>query len=105
MYLDYDRDDSEIKRDGDRFWRFDFLTNAGEQSDDTKSFMYCDGSGRIHVTCQVFSTNTIWSGSCSASGFIDAVKSLNEWLDAIYVSKRETDLQESLRQSRGDATP
>ena len=48
LYLDDQRTTEAVRSDAERFFKFDFLTNAGESFDRTKSFIHLQGSqGRI----------------------------------------------------------
>jgi hypothetical protein len=43
LYDDDDRTDAQVADDGERFSKFDFLTNGGESFDRTKSFVIGEG--------------------------------------------------------------
>jgi hypothetical protein len=68
------------RRDWERFGRFDFLTNAGEQFDDTKTFIVCRPDGHVHVFYQ-FRDGRIGSSSCRVDSFRNAARSFVVWLD------------------------
>ena len=60
--------------------RFDFLTNTGEQFDDSKTFIVCRPDGRVHVLYQL-RDDTIGSASCRVTSFRAVTDSFVGWFD------------------------
>jgi len=53
LYIgDDDRTLEQIKTDWEQYGNFDFMTNAGEMFDRTKSFIYMDSHKKIHILYQ-----------------------------------------------------
>ncbi len=44
LYFDDDRTLEEVRDDAEKYFKYDFLTNAGESFDGTKSFIVSDGA-------------------------------------------------------------
>jgi hypothetical protein len=54
LYIeDYKRTLDQIKKDGELYFKFNFLTNAGETFDGTKSFIYVDKNNMVHILYQI----------------------------------------------------
>lgn len=64
----------------ERFGRFDFLNNTGEQFDDSTTFILCTPNDRVHILYQ-FRDGTVGSGSCSAPSFRSVVSAYVDWFD------------------------
>ena len=64
----------------ERYGRFDFLTNSGEQFDDSKTFIICRPEGRVHILYQL-RDDTLGSGSCSAQTFRSVAEAYLPWFD------------------------
>ena len=64
----------------ERYGRFDFLTNTGEQFNGIKVFIICRPGGLVHVLYQ-FRNNVFGSGSCSVGLFRDVSTSFVCWFD------------------------
>jgi hypothetical protein len=64
----------------ERFGRFDFLTNTGEQFDDAKTFIVCRPHGQVHILYQLLD-NTFGSGSCSADSFRSVIGAYVPWFE------------------------
>ncbi len=64
----------------ERYGRFDFLTNSGEQFDDSKTFIICRPEGRVHILYQL-RDDTLGSGSCSAQTFRSVAEAYVPWFD------------------------
>ena len=62
----------------ERYGRFDFLTNTGEQFDGTKTFIVCRPDGRVHILYRL-RDDTLGSASCSAQLFRSAAASFVCW--------------------------
>ncbi|MDZ4401712.1 hypothetical protein [Prosthecobacter sp.] len=72
----YGSDDSNAER----YRRFDFLTNTGEQFDDSKTFIVCRPDGRVHILYQL-RDDTSGSACCLAQTFRQAAESFVCWFD------------------------
>lgn len=66
--------------DAERYGRFDFLTNTGEQFDDAKTFIICRPDGRVHILYQL-RDDTIGSASCSVESFRRVAAAYVQWFD------------------------
>jgi hypothetical protein len=53
LYMDEERTMEQIKNDTNFYFKFCFLTNAGEMFDRTKSFIYMDKEKIIHILYQI----------------------------------------------------
>jgi hypothetical protein len=62
------------------YWRFDFLTNTGEQFDDAKTFIVCRPSGHVHILYRI-RNDAFGSRSCSALSFRSVADSYVRWFD------------------------
>jgi len=58
----------------------DFLTNTGEQFDESKTFIICRPGGHIHILYQL-RDGTIGSASCSARSFREVAEAFVCWFD------------------------
>jgi hypothetical protein len=67
--------------DWERFGRFDFLTNTGEQFDGFKTYLVCRPGGRVHILYDRFKDDGIGSASCSAMTFRRVASSYVDWFD------------------------
>ena len=67
--------------DWERYGRFDFLTNTGEQFDDSKTYIVCRPDGRVHIIYYRFRDDTLGSASCSARSFRSAAESFVCWFE------------------------
>jgi hypothetical protein len=65
---------------GSRFGDFDFLTNSSEMFDNTKTFIFCDPDGLVHILYQ-FRDNTFGSGTCSVHTFRSVADTYVRWFD------------------------
>jgi hypothetical protein len=60
--------------------RFDFLTNAGEMFDESKTFILCRPDGRVEILYQL-RDDTFGSGACSAETFRSVAAAYVQWYD------------------------
>ena len=67
--------------DWERFERFDFLTNTGEQFDDSKTYLVCRPGGRVHILYDRFRDVGFGSASCRALTFRRVASSYVDWFD------------------------
>ena len=85
LYVDDSRDDIQLSEDIERFSPFNFLTNAGEGFDDSKSFVYCESNKVVHIVWKILESGVVHSATCSATSFVFAVDGACKWLDDIYL--------------------
>lgn len=64
----------------ERYGRFDFLTNTGEQFDCSKTFLFCRPEKRVHILYRL-RDDSRGSGSCSAECFRSVAKAYLTWFD------------------------
>jgi hypothetical protein len=78
--------DSDIYSDnppsdlGVGFSSCDFLTNSAEMFDGTKTFIFCDPKGSVHILYRL-RDDSFGSGSCSVQTFRNVANTYVEWLD------------------------
>ncbi|MEO6184380.1 MAG: hypothetical protein ABIP71_15005 [Verrucomicrobiota bacterium] len=84
LYLNSERSPESIQADWERFGRFNFLTNTGEQFDDSKTFIACR-NGLVHVFYQL-RNNKFGSVSFSVKSFHDAIEPFLYWFDTQVVT-------------------
>jgi hypothetical protein len=72
----------EISLESEEINRFDFLTNTGEQFDDSKSFILCSPEGVVRILFQLHDRIIVNSASCDAATFLAVSSSLNQWFQA-----------------------
>ena len=65
---------------GSGFSSFDFLTNSAEMFDHTKTFIFCDPDGQVHVLYRL-SDDTLGSGACNVSTFRKEIDAYAHWFD------------------------
>lgn len=63
-----------------RYGKFDFLTNTGEQFDDHKTFIVCSPDRQVHILWQS-REGSFGSGVCSSATFRDVAKAFVVWFD------------------------
>ena len=80
LYVDYGQTDVTVEDGLRRYGRFDFLTNAGEQFDDVKTFIYVEPRGTVHILYQTEPTNSR-AVTCSIDSFRSASLSFLDWFD------------------------
>lgn len=66
--------------DWERYGRFGFLTNTGEQFDGIKTFIVCRPDKRVHVLYQL-ADDTCGSASCPTLLFRQVAESFVQWFD------------------------
>lgn len=71
----------QMHADWNEFGRYNFLTNAGEQFDESKTFFVCRPNGRIHVLYYKHPPDVSGSASCSFGAFRGAAESFLIWYD------------------------
>src|SRR5687768_3918116 len=49
LYIDHGQSDAQVHEDAERYGRFDLLTNAGEQFDGYKTFIFKDAGGDVGI--------------------------------------------------------
>jgi hypothetical protein len=64
----------------ERYGRFNFLTNTGEQFDDSKTFIVCRPNGRVHILYRL-RDDTRGSASCTVEPFRAVADSYVRWFD------------------------
>ena len=67
--------------DWDRYGRYDFLTNTGEQFDDSKTYIFCRPQGHVHILYNRSQDDVIGSASCSVQSFRSVASSYIQWFD------------------------
>ena len=72
----------------DRFGKFDFLTNTGEQFDGFKTFIVCFPDRHVHILCQS-RDDTFGFGVCRTATFRDVAESFVIWFDGQVGPPRE----------------
>jgi hypothetical protein len=75
---DDERTDEQINADSERYARFNFLTNWGEQFDGWKAFMICPPGGPVRILYRL-PTNEHGSGSVAREIFRTVVKEFVRW--------------------------
>jgi hypothetical protein len=65
---------------GSGFWDFNFLTNSAEMFDGTKTFIFCDPEGLVHIL-YCFRDDTFGSGTCSVEAFRTVADAYARWFD------------------------
>ena len=65
---------------GSGFGDFDFLTNSAEMFDGTKTFIFCDPDGLVHILYR-FRDDTFGSGTCSVQTFRSVADAYARWFD------------------------
>jgi len=80
LYIDHGQSDKDIAVGQHQYGKFDFLTNAGEQFDNFKTFLYADPNGSIHILYQL-RNGTIGSATCDAETFETTVQAFVKWFD------------------------
>ena len=65
----------------ERYGRFQFLTNTGEQFDDAKTFIVRRPNGHVHILYYRFRDSTFGSGVCTARTFCSVAESYVRWFD------------------------
>jgi hypothetical protein len=68
-------------REGDVYWRFDFLTNVGEHFDDWKTFLFARDEHSVTILAQD-RNDRVQSFTIDAELFITVVRAYGEWFDA-----------------------
>ena len=81
LYVDYGQAEANTKSAQKRYGRFEFLTNAGGQFDDVKTFIYCDPESLVHVLYEDRS-GKVGSVTCSADSFESVSRAFLQWFDA-----------------------
>lgn len=77
-----DRTHKELCRDRDRWGRFDFLTNWGEQFDGYKSFVMCPPPGdTVRVLCRELMPNGGIRVDVTRAGFVAACEGFVRWFE------------------------
>jgi hypothetical protein len=72
-------DDPPSER-GSGFSPCDFLTNSAEMFDGTKTFIFCDPNGLVHILYH-FRDDTFGSGTCSVETFRTVADAYTRWFD------------------------
>lgn len=80
IYGDDARTLEEIKHDAERFSRFDFLCNWGEQFDGSCSVIYRESPDRLRITHRP-TTDMLVSVSCTVDGLVDACDQFTTWFN------------------------
>jgi len=62
------------------FRDFDFLTNSAEMFDGTKTFVFCNPDGLVHILYR-FRDDTFGSGTCSVGTFRTIADTYARWFD------------------------
>lgn len=78
--LEDERSIEEIRLDADRYGRFSFLTNWGEQFDAIqKPFILCPPTGAVHIISRGFDPECNYTLLTTREDFCSAVHSSNAW--------------------------
>lgn len=72
----------ECQRDSDRWHRFNFLTNWGEQFDGYKSFVLCPPGDSVRILSRRLPGHLGRGVSVSRSGFLAAAAGFTQWFHA-----------------------
>ena len=80
LYTDYGQTDRAIEEGLLRYGQFEFLTNAGEQFDDVKTFIYAEPQGIVHILYER-ERNQSRSATCSIDSFRSATLAFLQWFD------------------------
>lgn len=80
LYVDYGQSQNDIEIGINHYGQFDFLTNAGEQFDDFKTFLYASPEGTAHILYQ-HRGGAISSALCSIGAFEATVRAFVEWFN------------------------
>jgi hypothetical protein len=83
LYEDDERTDEEIREDGEKYWRYDFLTNGGESFDPYASFAVTEEES-IRFLWQNWNTKEFYSAVASKEVVL---KVISEWLSLIEKEK------------------
>lgn len=78
LYVDYGQTEAAISDGRQRYGRFDFLTNAGEQFDDVKTFIYVDQRELVHIL-YAHDARTPSAVVCSVGSFRSATADFLHW--------------------------
>jgi hypothetical protein len=78
LYGDDARTLEEIQADADRFNKFDFLTNWGEQFDHWKGFILCPAGSDLQIAYRR-PDGSLGSATVTRGGFVDAVNGVERW--------------------------
>ncbi|WP_295679412.1 hypothetical protein [uncultured Nevskia sp.] len=81
LYIDVGQSDIAVRKDADRYARFDFLTNAGEQFDGFKTFIAAEPQGEVRIFFQD-PDGVLGSARCSMAAFQSASCAFVAWYDA-----------------------
>jgi hypothetical protein len=82
----------------ERFGRFSFLTNTGEQFDHSKTFIICRPGGLVHVLYRL-GDNAPASGSCDIEPFRSATAAFLVWFeDQIRISEATFEVKAGLHE-------
>lgn len=81
LYVDYGQTEAHIKSSQKQYELFDFLTNAGEQFDDVKTFIYCGPDSLVHVLYEDRARN-VASVTCSVDRLELVSQAFLQWFDA-----------------------
>jgi hypothetical protein len=68
----------EIDGPENELWKFDFLTNTGEQFDNFKSFVYCAPSGEVYIPFYG-PDGVVRTPRCTAEEFRRVALELEQW--------------------------
>lgn len=71
----------QISRDAERFGKFDFLTNWGEQFDGYKSFILCPPGGPVRILSRHLPRPMNGVAVVTKEGFLGAVEGFIRWFD------------------------
>ncbi len=72
----------ECSRDAERWWRFDFLTNWGEQFDGYKSFLLCPPGDSVRVLSRRLPASMGRGVSVSQRSFVEAASCFVGWFES-----------------------
>lgn len=80
--LEDDRTIEQIHADMDKYGRFSFLTNWGEQFDESgKTFLLCPPTGGVHIVSRFFSSESNFSLLTTQRTFCTTVFAANDWFN------------------------
>jgi hypothetical protein len=79
--IEDDRTIERIRRDAERFWKFDFLTNWGEQFDGVKSFILCPPDGPVRILSRDLPEPMNGIAVVTREGFLGAAEEFVRWFD------------------------
>jgi hypothetical protein len=75
------RTNEQIKRDSERFRKFNFLTNWGEQFDGCKAFIVCPPAGPVRILSRHLPESLNCVAEVTREGFVSAAQGFVGWFN------------------------